>query len=124
MCATITADAAAICEAVTGPNTRFVPAKEEHKQIILSLHRTRYGFVEERTATYNRPRALISEFGIVLPQKVACLRRDIGAHLEDLPGYAKQCIGDLVRLGLFNKRIRSRLRAIYSYSLDACPRCR
>jgi transposase len=90
------ADAAAICEAVTRPNMRFVPIKEEHQQIILCLHRTRQGFVEERTAVYNRLRGLIAEFGIVLPQKVACLRREIGAHLEDLPGYANQCIGDLL----------------------------
>ncbi len=90
------ADAAAICEAVTRPAMRFVPIKEEHQQIILTLHRTRQGFVEERTALYNRLRGLISEFGIVLPQKVVCLRREIGAHLEDLPGYANQCIGDLL----------------------------
>jgi transposase len=90
------ADAAAICEAVTRPAMRFVPIKEEHQQIILCLHRTRQGFVEERTAIYNRLRGLISEFGIVLPQKVACLRREIGASLEDLPGYANQCIGDLL----------------------------
>ena len=90
------ADAAAICEAVTRPNMRFVPVKSEHQQIILCLHRTRQGFVEERTAVYNRLRGLIAEFGIVLPQKVASLRREIGAHLEDLPGYANQCIGDLL----------------------------
>jgi len=90
------ADAAAICEAVTRPAMRFVPVKEEHQQIVLCLHRTRQGFVEERTALYNRLRGLISEFGIVLPQKVACLRRAIGAHLEDLPGYANQCVGDLL----------------------------
>ena len=90
------ADAAAICEAVARPNMRFVPVKEEHQQVILCLHRTRQGFVEERTATYNRMRGLMSEFGIVLPQKVACLRRSIGEHLEDLPGYANQCIGDLL----------------------------
>lgn len=90
------ADAAAICEAVTRPAMRFVPVKEEHQQIILTLHRTRQGFVEERTALYNRLRGLISEFGIVLPQKVACLRREIGAHLEDLPGYVSRCVGDLL----------------------------
>jgi transposase len=90
------ADAAAICEAVTRPAMRFVPVKEEHQQITLCLHRTRQGFVEERTATYNRLRGLIAEFGIVLPQKVACLRREIGARLEDLPGYANQCISDLL----------------------------
>ena len=70
------ADAAAICEAVTRPNMLFVPVKEEHQQIILCLHRTRQGFVEERTASYNRLRGLIAEFGIVLPQKVtACAAR-------------------------------------------------
>ena len=90
------ADAAAICEAVTRPSMLFVPVKEEHQQIILTLHRTRQGFVEERTASYNRLRGLIAEFGIVLPQKVTCLRREIGAHLEDLPGYANLCVGDLL----------------------------
>ncbi len=90
------ADAAAICEAVTRPAMRFVPVKEEHQQITLTLHRTRQGFVEERTALYNRLRGLISEFGIVLPQKVSCLRREIGAHLEDLPGYVNCCVGDLL----------------------------
>ncbi len=90
------ADAAAICEAVTRPNMRFVPVKTEHQQIILCLHRTRQGFVEERTATYNRLRGLIAEFGIVLPQKVANLRRDVAAHVEDLPGYTNLCIGDLL----------------------------
>ena len=90
------ADAAAICEAVTRPNMRFVPIKDEHQQIILCLHRTRQGFVEERTATYNRLRGLIAEFGIVLPQKITCLRREMGAHLDDLPGYANRCIGDLL----------------------------
>ncbi len=64
------ADAAAICEAVTRPQMRFVPIKDEHQQATLTLHRTRQGFVEERTALYNRIRGLIAEFGIVLPQKV------------------------------------------------------
>ena len=90
------ADAAAICEAVTRPNMRFVPVKEEHQQVILALHRTRNGFVEERTATYNRLRGLISEFGIVCPQKIAALRRALIEHLEDLPGYVNRCVGDLL----------------------------
>jgi len=107
------ADAAAICEAVTRPKMRFVPIKEEHQQIILCLHRTRQGFVEERTATYNRLRGLMSEFGIVLPQKVANLRREVGAHLEDLPGYANRCIGDLLaHADQLNERIDEYDRAI------------
>ena len=88
--------AAAITEAVTRAHMRFVPIKEEHQQIILCLHRTRQGFVEERTASYNRLRGLIAEFGIVLPQKVTGLRQHIGKHLDEIPGYAKQCIDDLL----------------------------
>ena len=60
-------DAAAICEAVTRPNMRLVPIQQEQQQTILCLHRTRQGFIEERTALYNRLRGLIAEFGIVLP---------------------------------------------------------
>jgi transposase len=90
------ADAAAICEAVTRANMRFVPVKEEPQQSLLCLHRTRQGFVAERTATYNRMRGLLAEFGIVLPQKVANLRRDITAQLEDLPGHVNRCVGDLL----------------------------
>ena len=113
------ADAAAICEAVTRPNMRFVPIKEEHQQIILCLHRTRQGFIEERTALYNRLRGLIAEFGIVLPQKVACLRRDIGAHLEELPGYANQCVGDLLaHADRLDERIDDYDRAIAQAARD------
>jgi transposase len=90
------ADAAAICEAVTRPNMRFVPVKDVDQQSMLCLHRTRQGFVEERTALYNRLRGLISEFGVVLPQKVERLRHEIGLHLEDLPGWANRCVGDLL----------------------------
>lgn len=67
-----TADAAAIYEAGTRPQMRFVPVKDEdeHQQTTLTLHRTRQGFVEERTALYNRLRGLIEEFGIVQPGPV------------------------------------------------------
>ena len=61
----------------------------------ICLHRTRQGFVTERTATYKRLRGLLSEIGIVLPQKVTGLRTSIGKHLDALPGYAKRCIADL-----------------------------
>lgn len=90
------ADAAAIAEAVTRPNMRFVPIKEEAQQNILCLHRTRQGFIEERTALYNRLRGLIAEFGVVLPQKITRLRREIGLQLEHLPSRARQCVADLL----------------------------
>jgi transposase len=47
-------------------------------------------------ACYNCRRSLLTEFDIVLLQKVACLRREICAHREVLPGYANLCVGDLL----------------------------
>jgi len=90
------ADAAAICEAVIRPSMRFVPLKDEHQQATLCLHRTRQGFVEERTAAYNRLRGLLAEFGVALPQSPERLRREITAHLDALPGWARRCISDLL----------------------------
>lgn len=44
------ADAQAICEAVRRPHMRFVPVKDESQQAMQCLHRTRQGFIEEKTA--------------------------------------------------------------------------
>ena len=90
------ADAAAICEAVQRPSMRFVAIKSEEQQSRLMVHRARQGFVEQRTATINRIRGLLSEFGIVLPLKAEVVRREACQHLEDLPGYANTVIGNLL----------------------------
>jgi transposase len=90
------ADAAAICEAVQRPAMRFVPVKSVDQQSRLMVHRARQGYVQARTATLNRIRGLLSEFGIVLPQKAQIVRREAAARLEDLPGYANTVIGDLL----------------------------
>jgi transposase len=90
------ADAAAICEAVQRPNMRFVPIKTEEQQSRLMVHRARQGFVEQRTATLNRIRGLLSEFGIVLPLKAEVVRREAANRLEALPGWANTVIGDLL----------------------------
>jgi transposase len=39
---------------------------------------------------------LLSEVGIVLPQKAATVRRQAAAVLEDLPGWANTVVGDLL----------------------------
>ena len=90
------ADAAAICEAVQRPNMRFVPMKSLEQQSQLSVHRTRQGFIEQRTATVNRIRGLLSEFGVVLPLKASTVRRQAMACREDLPGWSNTVIGDLL----------------------------
>ena len=89
-------DAEAICEAVGRPNMRFVPVKSVEQQALLTLHRVRQGFVEERTATGNRMRGLLAEFGVVLPNKIAELRRGAARAAESLPALARHAIEDLL----------------------------
>lgn len=89
-------DAAAICEAVSRPTMRFVPIKSAEQQAVLSLQRVRQGFVEERTATINRIRGLLLEFGAVLPQRAVQVRRGAAALAESLPSLARQAIDDLL----------------------------
>ena len=107
------ADAAAICEAVQRPTMRFVPVKSQEQQGRLMVHRARQGFVEERTACLNRIRGLLSEIGLVLPLKAACVRQGAAAALEDLPGWANTVVGDLLsevhrldeRIGEYDRHI-------------------
>jgi transposase len=100
------ADAAAICEALQRPSMRFVPVKSIDQQALLTLHRVRQGFVEQRTAIINRVRGLLSEFGIVMPLKASVVRAQAAAALEDLPGWANLAIGDcLSELHRLDERI-------------------
>jgi transposase len=112
------ADAAAICEAVQRPNMRFVPIKNLAQQGQLGIHRVRQGFIEQRTATINRIRGLLAEFGIVLPLKASTVRREATGCLEDLPGWANTAVGDLLselhhldeRIGQYDKHIAQMAR--------------
>jgi transposase len=88
-------DAEAICEAVARPNMRLVPVKSAEQQAVLSLHRVRQGFIEQRTATINRIRGLLAEFGIVLPQHANQVRRAAVVVAEELPVLAREAIADL-----------------------------
>jgi len=99
-------DAAAICEAVSRPNMRFVPIKTIDQQAELFVHRARQGYIEERTALINRLRGLLSELRIALPLKASLMRRDIHSILEDLPGWCNVVIGDmLVHLADLDERL-------------------
>jgi transposase len=116
------ADAAAICEAVSRPNMRFVPPKSIEQQSQLLVHRARQGFVQQRTATINRIRGLLSEFGIVLPVKAATVRREAMRQLEDLPGWANTVIGDLLsEVSRLDDRIAQYDRHIQSIAKQSAP---
>lgn len=107
-------DAEAICEAVGRPNMRFVPVKSAEQQAVLALHRTRQGFIAERTAVINRIRALLTEFGVVLPQSAEVVRRQASSGAEALPVLARRMIEDLrSHLTLLDERI-----AVYDREIE------
>jgi transposase len=88
------------------------------QQARLMVHRARQGYVEARTATINRLRGLLSELGIVLPLKAATVRREAGAALEDLPGWANTVVGDLLsELHRLDERV-----AVYDQHIQAIAR--
>lgn len=76
------ADAEAICEALLRPNMRFVTPKSIGQQDVQSLHRVRSRLVAARTALSNELRGLLSEYGVVLPQGIAQLRKNLASVLE------------------------------------------
>jgi transposase len=59
------ADAAAICEAVSRPQMRFVPVKSEADQAVAAVHRVRERLVAQRTVLINVLRGHLAEFGVV-----------------------------------------------------------
>ncbi len=59
-----TADAEAICEAMSRPTMRFVPVKSAEQQAALMLAGTREGLIARRTQLTNTIRGYASEFGL------------------------------------------------------------
>lgn len=97
------ADAEAICEAVTRPNMRFVPIKSPEQQAVLALHRSRQGFIKQRTAQANQIRGLLAEFGIVIPLGIHQLLRRLPELLEDADNQLPSLFR--VQLGVLQKHM-------------------
>jgi transposase len=89
-------DAAAICEAASRPQMRFIPVKSIEQQSMLCVHRLREGVKEDRTACINRIRGLLAEFGLVFAQGADALQKMLSEVLED----AGNELGTLARLTL------------------------
>jgi transposase len=75
------ADARAIWTAVQPPGIKAVAVKSEGQQAVLALHRMRAQLVKFRTAQVNGLRGLLAEYGEVMPQGRAGVRRDVPAAL-------------------------------------------
>lgn len=77
------ADAEAICEAASRPSMRFVAIKSPQVQAVLALHRVRDGFIKARTAQANQLRGLLAEFGLIMPQGMAKLMKQVKDIIAD-----------------------------------------
>jgi transposase len=76
-------DAEAICEAVTRPTMRFVSIKRVEQQDLQALHRVRERLIKARTALVNEIRGLLSEYGMILPPRLAKFRALIVDKLHE-----------------------------------------
>jgi transposase len=76
-------DAAGICEAVERPRMRGVPVKSISQQDVQALHRIRERQITARTALINQIRGLLTEYGIVIPQRASQVRHKLPMVLED-----------------------------------------
>jgi transposase len=91
------ADAAAICEAASRPDIKFVPVKTVAQQGILALHTARSLLVKQQTMLANAIRGLASEFGHVVPKGLHNLEPLVALvdADEDMPKQAHQAVAEL-----------------------------
>ena len=76
-------DAIAITEAGSRGTMRYVPLKSHDQLELQAIHRVRQRFITERTATINQMRALLLEYGIVIPVGRKVFERQLPRILED-----------------------------------------
>jgi transposase len=90
------ADAAAICEAVSRPQMRFVAVKSERQQAAAGIHRVRDLLMKQHTMLRNQLRGLMAEFGIVAVKG----RRGLGELIAILSDPADERVPSPLRTGL------------------------
>jgi len=112
-----TADAEAICEAVSRPTMRFVEVKTPEQQSVMVLHRTRVMLMRQRIQLSNAIRGHLAEFGLVAPIGRMGLQTLINILFDEkdgrVPAEARYCLQMLVdQLRLANAQILENDRRI------------
>ena len=122
------ADAEAIAEAASRPTMRDVPIKTIEQQDVQTLHRIRSRLMRDRIAQSNQIRGLLAEYGVIIAQGSARVRRHLPLILEDadngLTVLTRQMFAQLYeRLVSLDERIAAYDRQIRQLHL-ASPRSR
>jgi transposase len=118
-------DAEALCEAMSRPRMRFVPAKSADQQAALMLTGIREALVERRTRLSNAIRGYAAEFGLIATKgldKIEPLLARI-AQDESLPALARELFAvqhrDYERLQVELKAIEARLMNWHRANADS-----
>jgi transposase len=90
-------DARAIWTAMQQPGIKTVAVKTEGQQAILALHRMRSQLVKFRTAQINGLRGLLTEYGEVMAQGRAVIRREAAAAIGRLSERLPAVVIDTLR---------------------------
>ncbi len=122
-------DAAAICEAVSRPEMRFVAPKSIEQQDLQALHRIRSRLIGCRTQLGNQIRGLLAEYGIVLPPHLSQVRRRLPELFSEahplLSSFAQELLAGLYdELCQLDQRIQAleqRIRTSFDNN-DLCQR--
>src|SRR5262249_42101632 len=122
-------DALALTVAGQRPNLPTVPIKTIEQQDLQALHRVRERLVKHRTAVVNQVRGLLLEYGIVIPQGMARLRKRLPRVLEEADNGLSFLMRDLLQslqsaLSALDTRITdvTGQLARLSHELEACQR--
>src|ERR1051325_11288485 len=105
-------DTAAICEAVSRPEMRFVSQKSIEQQDLQALHRIRSRLIGCRTQLGNQIRGVLAEYGVILPLHLTQIRRNLPALFSDehplLSTFARELLADLYQeLCALDQRIQA-----------------
>jgi transposase len=112
-------DAQAVLIAVRQPDMRFVTVKSVEQQAMLSWHRMRQGWSDERTALLNRVRGLLAEFGVWLGRSAPALMRALPRLVQEdpLPARVRAVLTEAIEhLHLLEARIEQCDREIHAHA--------
>ena len=91
------ADAAAICEAMSRPNMRFVAVRSEDQHATLMAHKTRELLIKQRTMSVNALRGHLAEFGVIAAKGISHVEELVErAAAADLPAMVQATLGVLL----------------------------
>ena len=120
---TDSADADALIRADQDRDLKPVPVKNEHQQALQSLHRIRAQWDKTRTARINCAKALLAEFGVLMPRGGKDLALRLRRAADELP-YPLQrsfhvLVDEIVQLGQSLDNMDRELKAVLDNEPDA-----